>query len=208
MAKSSTFPCEVMLMRVLEITLAAILAVAVLGAGCTYKGYNRAIQLSDGVKEQWGQLESVLEQRYDLIPELVRAGQSVTGDEQKMFSDVAAAHKVYSKAQSIPEKAKAASDVETSLAKVFTYLLVLREKYPELGSNEAIVKLQNPKSEERLKAERDRYNEMAKRLQAFSHNFPGQQFAHMAGADFPEFFEAPAEVHLPPREDFPKKEKF
>ncbi len=70
---------------------------------------------------------------------------------------VAEARKAYFQAGSINQKARAAGALESALS----WLLVLRESYPALKSNESFLKLQDQLegTENRLAVERRRYND-------------------------------------------------
>ena len=72
----------------------------------------------------------------------------------------------FGQADSVGQKAKAASGFESALSR----LLVLRETYPELKSNESFLKLQDELAgtENRLAIERKRYNETVKSLNTFT----------------------------------------
>ena len=138
--------------RVVLITLAVIVAVLVIVSGAIYSGYNRAVSLDEGVKSGWAQVENQLQRRFELIPNVIETVKGVAAQEQKIFLGVAEARKAYFQANSIGQKARAAGVLESALGR----LLVLREAYPQLKSNESFLKLQDQLegTENRLAVER------------------------------------------------------
>jgi LemA protein len=177
-----------------------LVLVVVLGGGCLYQGYNRAIQLDEEVKTKWAQVENQLQRRYELIPNLVETVKGVAGQEEKIFLGVAEARKAYFQAGTTAEKAEAASGLERALSR----LLVLRETYPELKSNESFLKLQDSLegTENRLSVERMRYNEAVQTLNTFTRQFPGSLFASFAGVGPAEYFEMDEAAKTAPKVDF------
>ena len=186
--------------KILLGVLAVILIVAVLGGGCVYSGYNRAVGLDEEVKSRWAQVENQLQRRYDLIPNLVETVKGVASQEETIFLGVAEARRSYFQADTIAEKAEAASDVERALSR----LLLLREAYPQLRSNESFLKLQDQLegTENRLAVERMRYNEAVRDLNTFSRQLLGRFYTSLAGVERAEYFEIEDAARAVPKVDF------
>ncbi len=186
--------------KVLMLILAALFG-ACLFVGCgVYNGYNRAITLDENVKSKWAQVENQLQRRFELIPNLIETVKGFAGQEEKIFLGVAEARKSYFQAKSISQKAKAASGFESALSR----LLVLRESYPQLKSNESFLKLQDELAgtENRLAVERMRYNETVKLLNTFTRRLLGRLYASLAGVEKAEYFEISEEARTAPKVDF------
>src|SRR5436190_19631927 len=49
---------------------------------------NRLVNLQEGVKQQWAQVETVLQRRFDLIPNLVNTVKGYAAHEQETLEDV------------------------------------------------------------------------------------------------------------------------
>lgn len=186
--------------KVLLIILLAFVGGIVIVGGCVYSGYNRAITLDEDVQAGWAQVENQLQRRFDLIDNLVETVKGFAGQEEKIFLGVAEARKSYFQAKSVGQKAKAAGIFESALSR----LLVLREAYPELKSNESFLKLQDSLegTENRLSVERKRYNEAVKRLNTFSRKLLGRLYASLAGVEKAEYFEIAEEAKAVPKVDF------
>jgi LemA protein len=180
--------------------LGILILVVVLGGGCMYQGYNRAIQLDEAVKSQWSQVENQLQRRYDLIPNLVETVKGVAQQEKDVFLGIANARKAYFQADTVGETADAVNGLERALSR----LLVLRETYPELKSNESFLKLQDELagSENRVSVERMRYNEAVRTLNTFTRQFPSSFFASFAGVGPAEYFEIDEAARTAPKVDF------
>ncbi len=174
----------------------------VMVGGCLYGGYNRAVGLDEGVKSAWAQVESQLQRRYEMLPNLVETVKGVAAQEQDVFLGIAKARESYFQAKTTGEKAQAAGTFESALSR----LLVLRETYPELKSNENFLKLQDTLegTENRLAVERMRYNEKVKELNVFIRSLLGRVYASMAGVSAAEYFEITEEARAVPKVDFSK----
>lgn len=191
--------------KVLLMILLLFVGGAVLVGGCAYSGYNRAMSLDETVTGSWAEVENQLQRRFDLIPNVVETVKGIAQQEQKIFLGVAEARKAYVQAGSVNEKARAAGQVESALAR----LLVIAEKYPDLKSNENFLKLQDSVegTENRLAVARQRYNDTVRALNSFIRRFPGSLYARWAGVEKKEYFEVKDEAKEAPKIDFSETPK-
>ena len=185
--------------KVLMVLGILLLPVIIVG-GCAISGYNKAIALSEGVDNRWAQVESQLQRRFDLIPNLVETVKGYAGHEKEVFSNIAEARAAYTGAGSRAEKVKAANAFESALSR----LLVIREAYPELKANQNFMSLQAQLegTENRIAVERKRYNDAVKRLNTYCRKFFGRVFAGWAGVEKAEYFEVAEEAKAVPKVDF------
>ncbi|TWT35082.1 LemA family protein [Thalassoglobus neptunius] len=170
-----------------------VLGLIVVGiGGCAVSGYNRVISLDEKVKSSWAQVETQLQRRYDLIPNLVETVKGVAAQEESIFVGVAEARSKYQNASTINEKAAAASGLESALGR----LLAIREAYPELRSNESFLKLQDQLegTENRVSVERGRYNEAVQSLNSYIRGIPGSLWASFVGVQKAEYFEVESDA--------------
>jgi len=186
--------------KILVMLLVALLLALLVVGGCVYGGYNRAVTLDEEVNARWAQVDNQLQRRFDLLPNLVETVKGVAGQEEKIFLGVAEARKSYFQADSVRDKARAAGSFESALSR----LLVLRETYPELKSNQSFLKLQDSLegTENRLSVERMRYNEAVKVLNVFVRKPLGRLYASLAGVEEAEYFEIPEAAREAPQVDF------
>ena len=186
--------------RIFLIFLAAVVAIVLLAGGCVLSGYNRAIKLDEGVKKQWAQVENQLQRRFELIPNLVKTVKGVAKQEEKIFLGVANARKAYFQANTVNKKAQAAAGFERALSR----LLVLRERYPQLKSNQSFLKLQDQLegTENRLAVERKRFNDSVAAVNTFVRKLPGRFYAELAGIEKAEYFKVEEAVRETPKVNF------
>ena len=186
--------------RIMLIVAAVIVGSLLLMGGGVYSGYNKAITLDEDVKNGWAQVENQLQRRFELIPNLIETVKGVAGQEEKIFLGVAEARKAYFQADSVGAKAKAAGGFESALSR----LLVLRESYPALKSNESFLKLQDQLegTENRLAVERKRYNDGVRVLNTFTRKLLGRFYAGLAGVQPAEYFAIDEAARTTPKVKF------
>ena len=176
-------------MKTTWIVLAVLLAVAAGGAGWVISVRNGLIAADEEVNDQWAQIDTQLQRRLDLIPNLVSAVKGYMAHEDKIFTGIAEARGKLLAAQGPAQKAAAAADVTESLGR----LLAVAENYPALRANENFIRLQDELAgtENRIAVARKRYNEIVKRYNMAIRQFPGSLFAGSLGLSTREYFEPP-----------------
>ncbi|MFQ5897547.1 MAG: LemA family protein [Candidatus Methylomirabilia bacterium] len=186
--------------RVILIVLGAIVVTFLLAGSYVYSGYNRAVTIDEEVKSRWAQVENQLQRRFELIPNLVETVKGIAAQEEKIFLGVAEARKAYFQAGTVREKVRAAGTFESALSR----LLVLREAYPALRSNESFLKLQDQLegTENRLAVERKRYNDAVRQLNTFTRTLTGRLYAGLAGVGPAEYFEIEEAARATPKVKF------
>lgn len=170
------------------ILLVVIVVLVVWIVGWIVGFYNSVVTLGLGVDNQWAQVETQYQRRLDLIPNLVNSVKGVLTQEQTVFGDIADARTKYAGAVSVNDKAAAATQVESALAR----LLVIMENYPQLKSNETVQNLmiQLEGTENRISVERKRFNDAVQVFNVKIKRFPGNLLAGMFGFFAKNFFEA------------------
>ncbi|HEY3373753.1 MAG TPA: LemA family protein [Candidatus Aquicultor sp.] len=181
------------------IAIGAIVVILVVIAGIFTSYYNSFVSKSKAVDNQWAQVETQYQRRFDLIPNLVSATKGTLKQEQKVFGQIAEARTRYSGAQTPADKVKAANDVESALSR----LLVIVENYPQLKSNETVQQLmaQIEGTENRISVERRRYNDVATEYNTSVARFPGVMFAGIFGFSEKQLFESAAGAENAPKVD-------
>jgi len=169
-------------------TWVIILAVVIIIGGWLWSSYNKLVTANEGVDNQWAQVETQYQRRFDLIPNLVASVKGAMEQEQTVFSDLAEARTRYSGAQSVNEKAAAATEVESALGR----LLVIMENYPELKSIDAVQTLmaQLEGTENRVSVERGRFNEAVRAYNVMTKRVPTNMVARWFGFFEKTYFEA------------------
>ena len=163
--------------------------------------YNRIISFDEGIDASWAQVETVLQRRYDLIPNLVNTVKGFANQEKEVLTEVTALRSQWAKAGSVAERAKAATGLESALGR----LMVISERYPELKSNQNFIRLQDELAgtENRVAVERRRYNEAVRKYNVSIRKIPGSMIASFAGLEERDaYFEATSEAATAPVVDF------
>ncbi len=194
----------------LAIMIVGIVIILVLLGGLFFAvyvgGYNRAIRLDQATGEAWGNVETQLQRRFDLVGNLVETVKGYAAQEKEIFETVAQARTRYFQAE---KTANVAGQIDASnqLGAVLSHLLVLRETYPELKSNQNFLALQDQLegTENRIGVARTRYNETVRDLNGYVRSFWGSFFSARAGVKLKPFFESAPGAQTAPKVDFSTK---
>ena len=183
-----------------------IVAVVVIWA---VSGYNSLVSYEENVGKAWANVESAYQRRSDLIPNLVNTVKGYAQHEQKTLQDVVEAR---SKATSIrvdastatPEQMQQWIEAQQEVGSALGRLIAISESYPQLRANENFLALQTQLegTENRIKTERDRYNEAVKEFNVKIRRFPTNILASMFGFERREMFEAEAGAEIAPEVQF------
>lgn len=181
-------------------TLIIVLGVVVLLGLYVWTGYNNFVKANEGVDNQWAQVETQYQRRFDLIPNLVNSVKGIMAQEQKVFGDLAEARTRYSGATSVSDKVAAANQVEGALGR----LLVVMENYPQLKSAETVQTLmvQLEGTENRISVERGRYNNAVKDFNVMAKRFPSSVIAAIFGFGEKAYFESATGAENAPNVSF------
>lgn len=162
--------------------------------------YNGFITVGEQITAQWAQVENQYQRRFDLIPNIVNTVKGVAKQEQTVFGEIAEARTRYSGATTANAKAAAATQLESSLAR----LLVIAEAYPVLQSSQAyrdlIVSLEG--TENRITVERQKYNDLVRVFDTNVKRFPTSLVAKVFGVTERAYFDVPKENQTAPKVDF------
>ncbi len=136
--------------------------------------YNHAQRLDEAVDSAWAQVETVLQRRYDLIPNLVNTVKGYAAHEQEVLTEVTRLRSQWGEARNPTERAQAANQLESALGR----LMVVVEQYPQLQANQNFLALQSQLegTENRIAVERRRYNESLQSYNTYVRKFPQNMF--------------------------------
>ena len=163
-------------------------------------GYNSFVRQNEAINGQWAQVETQLQRRFDLIPNVMNTVKGITKQEKDVFSQLADARTRYAGSTTIDQKATAAGQVESSLGR----LLLIAENYPQLQSSQSFrdltVELEG--TENRISVERMKYNDLVKNLNAGVKVFPSSIIASIFGMKERPYFEVTDAAQAVPKVDF------
>ena len=177
-----------------------VMAVMLL-AGC---GYNTIQTMDEKVNQAQGQVQTQLQRRSDLIPNLVNTVKGVTKQEDTVFISIANALARLScavQSGNVPEMSAANQQLSQGLGR----LLAISENYPQLRSSENFRQLQDQLegTENRISVARQDYNTAVGQYNAYIRRFPYNITAKVFGLGKPrEYFEAAAGAQEAPKVTF------
>jgi LemA protein len=178
---------------------------------------NNLVTLDEQVNQQWAQVESQYQRRYDLVPNLVATVQGAANFEKSTIVEVTQARARVGQvaAPGGPPGAAAAlpnnpaqmeqfANAQAQLSGALSRLLVVVERYPELKSNQNFLELQSQLegTENRIAVERQRYNEAAQMYNTRVRQFPASIIAGMSGFQQKAYFKGVAGSSQAPKVDF------
>ena len=170
------------------IILGVIILILIIGFSWAKGGYDSAVTKSEAVNIHWGQVETQLQRRFDLIPNLVETVKGYAAHETELFTHIADARTKYFQADTTAGKVQAAGILQGALSR----LLLLQERYPELKANQNFLTLQAQieGTENRVAVARKRYNDAVGALNTYQRKFFGRMFCNWAGVGPAEYFKA------------------
>lgn len=196
-------------MKMKKAILLSIVLFAAFGlSGCSYNDLNAKQQ---GVKAKWSNVESSLQRRADLIPNLVDVAKMVAVNEQEVFGQVAQARSQLLNATQAapagadgdksPEQKQAIIEANNSFGGTIGRLLSLQENYPALRSSEAFMKVQDELSgtENRINVARIDYTQAVQDYNTLRNSFPAVLTASLLGFKEQPYFEAEAGARTAPK---------
>lgn len=150
--------------------------------------YNRLIKLKNVVMSQFAHIDVMLQNRADLIPNLVETVKGYTKHERETLEAVMRARENAMYANTIHDKIQADNQLSGALGR----LLAVSEAYPDLKANESFNNLQEQlsESEKRIRYARQLYNEIVLTYNNSLSTFPNNIIAGILGFKPWEYFRA------------------
>lgn len=183
-------------------TILIIIAALILIIVPIVSSYNKMVSLEQGVKVAESNIDTQLQRRSDLIPNLVSTVKGYASHEEKIFTDVANARAKLGGATNIKDKAAADSNLSSALSR----LLVVVEKYPDLKANQNFkdlsVALEG--TENRINIARQDYNKTVTTYNTTIKKFPNSIFAGIFRFDEKNYYKAAEGAKEVPKVDFTK----
>ncbi|MBA2493166.1 MAG: LemA family protein [Acidobacteria bacterium] len=183
--------------RTILLTVALVAAFGL--SGCSY---NTLTEKQQAVKGKWANVESSLQRRADLIPNLVKTAQMAGVQEQEVFGQIAEARSRLLNAtqaapqgadgDKTPEQKQAVLDANNSFGGTIGRLLSLQESYPQLQSIDAFKNVQSELAgtENRINVARTDYNNSVTDYNTTRNKFPAVLTASIMGFKEEPFFKA------------------
>jgi LemA protein len=168
--------------------LIAVGAAFVMVAGATFAIYNRLVHLRNVTRESWRDIDTELQRRHDLIPNLVETVKGYAAHEQQTFETVT---RQRAEAMAAPRRPDEQAPLEQALGSGVTQLLAVAERYPDLQASEQFLALQREltDTEDRIQVARRVYNANVRAYDTLVETFPAVLIARRLGFAAQPFFE-------------------
>ena len=164
---------------------------------------NSLVSLKEEVEMQQSQIETTLQRRSDLIPNLVATVKGYANHEEKVFTEIAEARSKL--AGSIKSgDMESISEANDTLDSALSRLLAISENYPDLKASEQFIALQDELAgtENRISVARQYYNEKVNTYNTEVQKFPTSIVAGMSGYYPLQYFEADESAKKVPEVNF------
>jgi LemA protein len=187
-----------------------LVALAFSAASC--QRYDTLINKDQIAAEKWSNLESQLQRRSDLIPNLVAVVKGAAKYEQDTLTKVTEARAQVAKINltaddlSDPEKMAAFQKAQANLSGALSRLMVVQEAYPDLKANQGFhdLQVQIEGTENRILRGREEYNAAARDYNSELLRIGGQVVNRVTGKPFKPrvYFTATPESQVVPKVSF------
>lgn len=169
------------------IIYATIIVIAIAIIYFIIRKYNELTYWREVTNEMWGQIEVVLQKRYDLIPAIVEVAKGYAKHEKGTFVEVAQARSKWKDSDDPDERAKLAGTIEKGLVNI----QAVAEDYPKLRADKQFGKLMREMTatENQLAKQRMKYNHYVKRYNVRVKQFPKLIIAKAFGFKEKSFFQ-------------------
>ena len=152
--------------------------------------WNRLVRLEENVNKSWSDIDVLLKQRYDMIPNLVNIVKGYAKHEREIFEQFALARQTAAGALASGD-VRGVGAAEGTLAGLMPRINMVAEQYPELKADTSFVNVQNQlvSIENQVSDRREFYNASATNWNAAIQMIPTSIVAGMKNAMRRDLFE-------------------
>ena len=183
----------------MKVLIGVIIAVIIIAIPIS-SSYNNLVKLDQNVDTAQANIDTQLQRRSDLIPNLVNTVKGYATQEKDIFTDIANARSKLAGATNVTDQANA----DTELSNALSRLLVIVEQYPELKSNENFkdLSIQLEGTENRIAIARQDYNTAATAYNTKRRSFPTNIIASLFNFSEKPLYKASEGAQNVPQVDF------
>ncbi len=177
-----------------------VLAVVLIAVFALVGSYNSLVSLREGVSGSLSNIDTQLQRRNDLIPNLVNTVKGYTTHESEVLGEVSEARTKLAGAATTEEMAAADAQLSSALSR----LLMIVENYPDLKADTQFTALSDELAgtENRIAVARKDYNDAARSYNTKIQKFPTVILANLFGFDSVAYFEAEETASQVPQVQF------
>lgn len=163
-----------------------ILVLVFLAAFYAFSVYNGLISLKNNIEKAWANIDVLLKQRTDLIPNLVETVKGYMKYERGVLQQITRLRTQMMGAVTPGEKAGASEAISGALKSIFA----VAENYPQLQASQNFLELQKQLSaiENQIADRREFYNDSVLLYNTRIHSLPDLVFASLMGFKDKEYF--------------------
>jgi len=150
--------------------------------------FNGLVRLKVNIDKAWANIDVLLKQRHDLVPNLLAVVKGYKDFEQKTLTDLTAARTASMGAVSVADKAKASGALTGTLNRLFA----VAENYPQLKAQQNFLELQKTLSdlESQIADRRSFYNDSVAAYNSRIAEFPDSLLAGLMKLTRRDLFQA------------------
>ncbi len=150
--------------------------------------YNRFVSQRNYIRDSWSNVETELQRRYDLIPNLVETVKGYASHEERVLTTITEAR---ARASSNHGRVADQARDENALVAGIRSLFAVSEAYPDLKASAHFLALQGQlvETEDRIQAARRLYNGNVRDLNRRVEAFPSSIVAGAFGFEREDYFE-------------------
>ncbi|XID92749.1 LemA family protein [Paenibacillaceae bacterium WGS1546] len=164
------------------------------------RSYNGLVTSETAVDNKFAQIDTQLQRREDIIPNLVNTAKGYAAHEQEVFTAIADARSMLAGARTPAEVSEANGQLESALSR----LLVVVENYPNLKADAQFTRLMDELAgtENRIAVARQDYNNTVTEYNAKIRRFPTALYASVFGFEKKDLFKAAPGAETVPEVQF------
>ena len=163
--------------------------------------YNTLVALRNHISDAWGNIDTELKRRYDLIPNLVATVKGYAAHEKEIFERIT---QLRARCMTRRGPAQEQAVSENELVGALKKLLAVVENYPQLKADQHFLELQRElvNTEDRIQAARRFFNGNVRDYRNKCETFPSSVIAGMFGFEKRDYFNVSPSVREVPNADF------
>jgi LemA protein len=171
-----------------EVVLLVIAGVAIVAAIALLLTYNRFVRLRNLIDESWHDIDTELQRRYDLIPNLVETVKGYAAHEREVFESLTT---LRTQAMAERRSPDAQAPIEQALGHGVAQVMAVAEAYPDLKASDHFLELQRElvDTEDRIQVARRIYNANVRSYNTMVQSFPSMVIANSFHYETRPFFE-------------------
>lgn len=182
---------------IVKISLVLFVVFFIALVGSLLISYNNIVTKEEQTKVAWAQVESNLQRKLDLLPNLVKVVKRYAKHEKEVFTEVTALRAGMQKSLKNGTDVKTLAKSNNKLQNAVNKIMLISERYPDLKSSEHFLELQSQieGSENRINITRMMFNDAVGSYNSYIHTIPAKFIAEMRNLKPKAYFKAEKQAH-------------